>query len=144
MKKKILNIVPIVIALLLAVGVSTVFKGCGPKEDGSWMHCHTAQLHVFRLSLVVALLGLVDFLLKNRVAKLVLGGAAIVLSVVTVLIPGILVPLCMMETMHCQAVMKPFVSVVGVLLVVFGVVKEVVLIRSKEVENEENYQEAFN
>ena len=144
MKKRIGDIVTIVVALLLAVGVSTVFSGCGPKEDGSWMHCHTAQIYVFRLGLAIALLTIVRTFFNSQFVKTILGGITVVLAIVTVLIPGVIVPLCMMETMHCHSVMKPFVRVVGVILVAVGIVNEIIELKSKEVKDEENLQTAFN
>ena len=42
-EKKILSLLPAAFSLLMAVGTATVFRACPIKEDGTWMHCHTAQ-----------------------------------------------------------------------------------------------------
>ena len=41
-KKSIFAWIPAILSGLLIIGTLTVFRACGPKEDGTWMHCHTA------------------------------------------------------------------------------------------------------
>lgn len=41
--RKILNAAAIVLSVILAAGVKLMFHACGPKDDGSRMHCHTAE-----------------------------------------------------------------------------------------------------
>ena len=108
------------------------------------MHCHAAQNDAFILGLVAAAVGAAGFFTKNHTVKTVIGILEIILGIVTVLIPGVLVHLCMMETMRCVTVTKPFIVVAGIVFIVSEIVNVAVLIGSKGVKNEENLQEASN
>ena len=113
------NLASFICAALLVLGVMTLFKACGPAEDGTFMHCHDVQLCVFALGLCLAGLSLVlVFLSRSRLVRLFLEGAGLVLSAAAALLPGRLMPMCMMETMRCQALMKPFVTLTACLLAI--------------------------
>ena len=113
------NLASFICAALLALGVMTLVKACGPAEDGTFMHCHDVQLCVFALGLCLAGLSLVlVFLSRSRLVRLFLEGAGLVLSAAAALLPGRLMPMCMMETMRCQALMKPFVTLTACLLAI--------------------------
>ena len=113
------NLASFICAALLALGVMTFFKACGPAEDGTFMHCHDVQLCVFALGLCLAGLSLVlSFFSLFLPVRLFLEGAGLVLSAAAALLPGRLMPMCMMETMRCQALMKPFVTLTACLLAI--------------------------
>ena len=144
MRKTYVEVIPIFVAAVLGIGVLTLFRGCGAMEDGSFMHCHTAQNFVFALSAVIALVGIVDIFIGVHIIKVLISAISILLSVIIPFVPGFIVPMCMMETMRCNAVMKPFVYVFGVILFVTLVVKALVLYRSRGIENEETLGKAIN
>lgn len=107
-------------SLALCIGVKCLFHACGAKDDGSFMSCHWAEQAVFALSLGMTA-GSVLRLFLNRQAK---AGAALMLSVtavMTALLPGVFIRLCMMQEMRCHAVMRPAVIIVCVLLAVTGI-----------------------
>ena len=116
--KKILNYVPAVLTALLAIGVLTVFKACAPMEDGSWMNCHNAQMQVFIVAVVMTVIGIVNIFVKGQKINLCLEIVDIVLAVVAAIIPGIITGLCMMDTMRCHALMRPFVVVLSILVII--------------------------
>lgn len=125
-KNKWLSMIPALVGVLLAVGVTTVFSACGPKEDGSWMNCHQAQTAVAVCGAVLAVLFALTAFVKNRVIVMLLNIAALVVSVIAFLIPGNIMHLCMMKTMRCYTVMQPFVrimSILGALLAGWGALK---------------------
>jgi len=104
------EIISVVLPLLLAAGVQTVFKACGPKEDGSWMHCHDVQNYVFYLALVMTVLSVLAIIMrKSKAAVIGFNVIVIGLSVVTFLLPGTIMSMCMMNTMRCYSVMMPCV-----------------------------------
>lgn len=144
MKKIYAEYILIFVAAVLGIGVQTLFKGCGAMEDGSYMHCHTAQLYVFVLSLGLVIINIGNIFLNGIVARRIISFVSVILSLIVTVTPGILVPLCMMETMRCNAIFKPFVYVLGAILVVISVVNAVALIKSRGVEDEENLSKAFN
>lgn len=116
------SMVPAVLGFLMTPGVMTVFHACGRKDDGTWMHCHAAQQGTAVMGIVIFVLFLLAALIKNRVAALLLSAAGIAACVVAMLIPGRIMPMCMMSTMRCHTVMQPFVQVVSVLTIITAVI----------------------
>ena len=109
-----LQLISVGLSLILAIGVMTAFAACGRKEDGTWMHCHSVQTAVFLCGLVLAVLFVLAAWSRNRAVRISLNAAAAVLAVVTCLLPGTLMPMCMMQTMRCYMVMQPFVRIVSI------------------------------
>ena len=101
----------LIISLFLTVGVQTGFRACEPAEDGHWMNCHNAQVVVFGIGIALAALALIGMLLKKNAGSLAVSAASAVLAVIAIAVPGGIVPMCMMETMHCYTHLKPFVTV---------------------------------
>ncbi len=133
-KEKTFLMAAMALNILLIIGTATFFASCGPKEDGSFMHCHTACRMV---QLSVALMIAVDLFgsfLKNRKVQKAILVMQIAVSVITMLIPGKIISLCMMPQMHCRLMMRPFVITMEVLVIVVSSIG--LLISSKEVIHE--------
>lgn len=96
------------VGLLLAAGVMTLFSACGPKADGTLMNCHNAQIGAALCGICLAVLFAIAAFAKNKAVVLVCDAAALALSVVTFMIPGVLVHICLLSNMHCQVRLKPF------------------------------------
>jgi ABC-type uncharacterized transport system permease subunit len=105
MKKNVTGII-ITFAALILLAVSLIFQ-CSPMEDGTYMNCHKASLTVAVLSFAIAALGLLSIIVKEEGKKLILLGAAGVISFVNAMIPGIIISLCMMPEMTCRALLRP-------------------------------------
>ena len=126
-KNKWFTLISAAVGLLLAVGVMTVFSACGPKEDGTWMRCHQAQIAVAVCGMALVVLFALTAVVKSKTAVLLLNIAALVISVIAFLIPGILMPMCMMKTMPCYTAMQPFVRIMAILsalLAGWGILRE--------------------
>ena len=132
--KKILNYVPAVLAAILAIGVVTVFKACAPMDDGSWMNCHNAQLQVFVIAIVITIIAVVNIFLNNKKINLCLGIVGIALAVIAAIVPGIITHLCMMDTMRCHAIMRPYVVVLSVLFIIAQVLLTVLGLKDSKKE----------
>ena len=117
-KKNIWEPAALIAGIILTAGVLTVFRACGPKEDGTFMHCHTVQTDAALLGVTTVILALIAMLVKNRRLAAALHLAAAVLALTAILLPGTILPMCMMNTMRCHSVMKPFVRLLGALLLV--------------------------
>lgn len=113
MIKHISGIFMAIASLLLAIGVKTFASACPVMPNGKFMMCHWAQEVVFGLGIVLLLLSIVHLVSKKALMKRGLSIAIFLNSVLTVLVPGNFVHLCMKATMRCHTVMKPFVMVVG-------------------------------
>lgn len=127
-KDRIAGIVMTVLSLLLTVGVKTVFSACGPKEDGSWMTCHWAEQAVFMAGTALTVISVIVLIFGRHKAALGASLCALPVVIVTTLIPGVAINLCMMTNMHCHTVMRPAVIVISVLIAVTAAVNSAVLI----------------
>ena len=126
-KNKWFTLISAAVGLLLAVGVMTVVSACGPKEDGTWMRCHQAQIAVAVCGAALTVLFILTAVIKSKTAVILLNIAALVVSVIAFLIPGTLMPMCMMKTMPCYTVMQPFVRIMAILcalLAGWGILRE--------------------
>lgn len=130
-KQNICSWIPVILSLLLAAGTLTVFRACGPKEDGTWMHCHTAQNDIVIAAAILFVIFLAAAIIRNKTFSVILHAAGIVLSIVTILIPGTLISMCMMDSMRCYAVMQPFVRIMCVMLILFSIINVILRNRKK-------------
>lgn len=113
-------------SLLLFVGIITFFAPCGPKEDGSYMACHWFGQAVMGTSAVLSVLSVLHLIFPQDI-KLGLGMAMTACSALTVALANGLMGTCMMESMTCNAVTKPAVTVIGGLLIIVSVIDIVLL-----------------
>ena len=115
-RKTLLKLIPSGLSLLLALGSFTVFSACGIKEDGSWMRCHSAQTTVTICAAVLSACLLLQAFTRQKALRVVLNGIGIAGSIAVFLIPGKLMPMCMMRTMRCYTLFQPFVRIMAVLV----------------------------
>ncbi len=129
MKYKKLDLLSLIVAVLLSVGIMTVFEGCAMQDDGTWMRCHNAQLYTFYVGIAITVLALAYIFIKDSLAKLIINVIVIALAIFQALVPGNVVRLCSLYSMRCYTVMKPFSIIMGVVLVLLSVIKIVYLLR---------------
>ena len=125
----VLSLVAAVLGLLLAIGVMTAFAACGPKEDGTWMHCHDVQIAIAVCAAAVAVVSALATFIKAKGAKIALCLMAIVLCIVVLALPSVM-PMCMVETMRCHAVMAPFARIVAALAGILSIASLVQRVRA--------------
>lgn len=126
-KRRPLAIASLVVAVLLAVGALT-FAGPCIHEDGSSAACHTASIAIAGSGILAAVAALGSLLVRD--GKLA-GGMLLVSAVAglfAALSPGMLFGLCMMQTMRCWTVMKPFALVCGGALFLCALVAAIALL----------------
>ena len=129
--KKIIHIAAILLSVFLAAGVKLLFHACGPKEDGSWMHCHTAENAVCICGICMAVLLLGALLLRGRRAAAIPCLLAAAAGVVTALLPNTIIHMCMMTDMRCHAVMKPAVIILSILIALLSAVSGILHLRER-------------
>ena len=126
MNRNFYDFLPTVVGLILAIGVMTIFSACKePMDDGMWMSCHYAQMYVFADAVVMVVLSLIGVFVSNYKVRICVDFVEMVLTVFAAFIPGILVGLCMMDTMRCHILFRPFTIVVSIVLLVTIIVKTV-------------------
>ena len=118
--KKIMNVVLLVLCVILCAGIKLVFHACEVGEN--IMACHWAEQAVFAFGivLVVQSLGLMFF--REAGVRKGICFSIIPIAVITALIPGVFIHLCMMNDMRCHTVMRPAVIILTVLIVMCAIV----------------------
>ena len=106
MKKNLFAILLLVLAAIIAAGSVTVLGPC-VHEDGSKGPCADAGRALLIDGCVTAILAILITLVNRRGLRMALFAAALCAAVIGILLPGVLMPLCKMDTMHCRAVMQP-------------------------------------
>lgn len=126
-----LAVVLFVICLIYVLGLFTFFHGCGPKEDGTFMNCHWAEMALRGTALVMLIQS--AFILLHEILSVPAGGhealasrfpglsaAAPVLipsAVFSAVLPGHVIPLCMMESMRCRSILRPYALLANLLII---------------------------
>ncbi len=126
------NLIPTVLYLLLAAGSATVFSACGLKDDGTWMHCHSTQDTVVLCAFILSAVLLFHAFLHQRIPRMILNGIGLAGAVSIFLIPGNLMPMCMMHTMRCYTLFQPFVRFMTVLICFVSIVNIIRLYKRKK------------
>lgn len=112
----VMAIAPVVCSLLLAVGVSTIFRTCGLKDDGTWMRCHYPQIYVAICAACMAALQLAAAFSHGKALKVALYVVSGVGAVVSFLLVGTIMPLCKTMNMRCYTHTQPFVRLMAVVI----------------------------
>ena len=110
----------IVLSLLLCFGTAFIFHPCGLKDDGSWMMCHWAGNVIVALGAAFSAASLARFFLPKSI-KIGISVSFIPFSIITLLVPGVLVKMCMMHDMRCWSVMKPAVVIISVFIIITSI-----------------------
>lgn len=116
------DVLLLILSAVYVVGISTFFKPCGPKDDGSWMTCHWAGKAVLAFAIVILVFSIIRFFFADSKIKIGLSIATIPTAILSALIPGVFINLCRMETMRCRAITRPSVIVISVLIVVIAII----------------------
>lgn len=130
-KDRITGIIMILLSLLLTIGVKFIFPACAAKEDGSFMNCHWAEQAVFGAGIALCCISAVVLVTGRSRVSVGAALSAIPAAAAAALTPDILIPLCMMPTMHCHTVMRPAVMIVSALIAVTAAVHCVIVLKSK-------------
>lgn len=121
-KVSVMDIVLLVLSLAFFLGILFVFDPCGPKEDGGWMTCHWAGRAVSGVAGAILATSLIHIFAGDCRTKIGLDLAILPMALLSALIPGKLIGLCMMADMRCRAVTAPAVTVFSVLLIAAAVI----------------------
>lgn len=133
-KKQVAGIIELSLSLFLLFGALTVFNTCD-LHDGKTMACYWADRMVVALGVVLAVQAVLRLLFRNTNIKKGIVSAMLPLAVLCIFIPDRIISLCMMDTMRCQAVFKPSVMVISVLLVLVMLADIVIMTISTKKDN---------
>lgn len=120
MKKRTLisGVILLALTLLLLLGSATFLGACAPTAEGSYMTCHWAGRAVTGAAAVLVVLAAARLLLRDAGMQSGLAIAVIPSAVLAAAIPGNLIRICGMASMHCRTHLKPGAIVLGVLIAI--------------------------
>ena len=108
MKKRVFAWLTLALALVMAVG-SVTFLGACVHEDGSFGACHWASRALLGIGILLAAQSGIALATGHAGAYLCMAFTA----ALGLLLPGTLIRLCGMATMHCRAVMQPAMTLLN-------------------------------
>ena len=119
------DIALILLSLLLCLGTAFIFHPCGPKEDGSWMLCHWAGNVIVAMGAAFSAASIARLFLPKEI-KTGISITFIPFAIISLLVTGLLVKMCMMHDMRCWVVMRPSVVILSVLIIIISIVDIIV------------------
>lgn len=135
MKNNLFSVVLLALAIVIAIGSLTVLGPC-VHEDGSEAPCSNSGRAILMDGCLLAALALIIILVHVKRIRIVLFVLALCASVMGVMLPGTLLPLCRMDTMHCRSVMQPamiILFVISIIASVAGIVIECIRTKGRKV-----------
>lgn len=131
MKNRIFNGVFLLAAgALTALGPQYLFPVCA--AGGMEMRCHRSAHWELYIGIGLALLGIASFFLKSNGFRVILNILAAALSVLSILVPTVLVGLCSMETMRCRYLTLPALLILGGVVIAVSAVNVFLLLRKSK------------
>lgn len=115
------HVAAFVFTVLLIVGIVT-FAGPCVHEDGSAAVCQGAAHAVVVAGVVACISTLVSLIVRSLKVSGVCVLVAACCGAFAVIAPGVLFGMCMMQTMRCWTVMRPFTLVCGAALLLCAVI----------------------
>lgn len=126
--RKVLGYIQVAIPILLIAGILN-FAGPCHHDDGTVATCAQASWGIIGGGVFLLGIALAQLVVETRTARIVCAVLCAALGAFIILAPGTIMPLCMMETMHCQAVMKPFAQICGGAAILLAAVSAVLALR---------------
>ena len=103
------------LSLAICLAPKTAFHPCGAKPDGSFMLCHWTGEAVVGAGVVLVCLAGIRFF-SSPPMRQGIDISMLLLTVLTALFPGHILPLCKMTTMPCHVLFQPAVIFIAVCL----------------------------
>ena len=134
MKKKnitVLNCLPMLLAVLLAVGVKTFLEPC-VHEDGSFGACHWAGQALLGLGVLMAVQALCAVLIQKPGVRAGIYLSMLFTAALSIFAPGTLIILCSMPSMRCRALMQPASIILSCLILLFSLINLIMEWKKKQ------------
>ncbi len=131
LKRLIPEIILFFFSLLICIGSFTFFSACQVHDD-TIMACHWAQNAVTALGALLSVISLAAIVIPDRKIKAGLELSATLTAVLTALIPGIVINVCMMNSMRCVSTFRPFTILFASLAAVAALLSAVLNLKRKE------------
>lgn len=122
----------IITGLLIAIGPRTIFPVCAVDGDMVMKCFYTAEAE-FAVGIEIAVLGLLQFILRTEKAAGIISIAASLSAIAAFAIPNFIIGVCANEHMHCHSVTKPVLSILSALLLIVSAVYAYLFNRGAEI-----------
>lgn len=127
MKRRVLDSLPLIaLGLVIALGPQLFFKVCDTSEKV--MKCFWTGRTELGIGVVIAILGLLLLVFRSPSVRLGLVIGVFLVSILSVLVPTVLIGVCGMATMQCRVHTLPSLIVSGILTAVVSVIHGIVLV----------------
>lgn len=131
LKRHIPNIILLIFSSALCIGSFTFFSACA-GHGVTVMACHWAQNAVTALGALLTGMSLAAIIVPDRKVKAGLELAAVLTAVLTAIVPGVVISLCMMNSMRCVSVFRPFTILFASLTALAALASAVIHLKKKE------------
>lgn len=131
LKSLIPEIILLILSLLICVGSFTFFSAC-PVHGDTVMACHWAQNAVTALGALLSAISLAAVVIPDRKLKAGLELSATLTAILTAVVPGIVINVCMMNSMRCVSTFRPFTILFASLAAVAALFGAILNLKRKE------------
>lgn len=131
-KISVTDIILLVVSIAYLILLLTVFKACGPKDDGSFMKCQWAWRAVVSTTVVIVINAVIRLLFSDEGIRTGSSIAILTISIQNILLVGTVIPLCGMEDMACRSLTKPGNTVLGIITAIAAIADIAVIALKKK------------
>ncbi len=96
------------------------------------MRCHNAQTTVTLCAVLLSAFLVLLAFIRQKALRIVLNSIGITGSAAIFLVPGKLMPMCMMRSMRCYTLFQPFVRIMAALIAFSCLVQIIQAIRERK------------
>lgn len=128
MKHRIMPIISTILSISLLIGIKTIFKTCGMKDDGTWMLCHWTEQTILIEAIIMSAISITSIITNKSKISIGLSISMIVTSILTLLTPGTLMPLCKMPMMECHIITQPSTIIIASLIIIMNAINIIMMI----------------
>ena len=118
----IVGLILLLLAAILIAGIATFAAPCDGHGGQDVTSCLWASRAVLGVGVVVAILAIVRIFETDEGERRGLSLSCALLGFLIAVLPGFIIGLCADPSMHCNAVMRPFVLCVGVAMGLVGAI----------------------
>jgi hypothetical protein len=120
-KKYVFGLLFIIFGFLIAIGPETIFYVCDSGGD-MVMKCHYTAQTELALGIEIAIFGAILAIQKSRAAQAATSISLVLSGIFALLVPNVLIGVCDGVHMHCNAVAKPALSLLGIAVVIIALI----------------------
>ena len=124
-ERGVFGVIFILLGGLIAIGPKTIFKVCNATEK--MMKCHWTAQTEFGIGTLISVLGLLILVIAARQIRIGITIGIILNSIITILIPNVLIGVCQSSHMHCHSLTLPALTLLGIVTGTVGIVSIIYL-----------------